>query len=425
LPPAEPPPGFAERLIRPLAAKLGSIHVSRRAAGTATVLAWLLAAWSWVGLYRMTDRGSGLGWDLLTTWRAEKVFAHGGAPYAVKAFLYPPSCLLLLRPLGSLTRHQLTVGGLVVTLVVAWVSVMLGALALGRKWWGLTAAVTVWLLHFTEAMRGELSLENVTVLGALALTCFYLFALRGHWMAAGAAIGVSLAIKPLLVVVLLVFVLARQWKALALAVAIPAVLNVVGFLVVADPGQVWSKLPSLLNRSGFGINFNSAWVDVVRTLGLPVGVSWLLRLTTVGVALAAALLAWRRCTDERQRLVTTASALLIGSFLAGTLSEYHFMLTLVPLAMTVSIPRSPVRTVTGAVGMIWTMGVLIPPSALLGLNLTANHSAFRAFGMSLVLITTLVLLVRRRPGAVTTQADRAGTAGSSEAPAALSGVVHA
>jgi hypothetical protein len=209
-------------------------------------------------------------------------------------------------------------------------------------------------------------------------------------------------------------------------VAIPAVLNVVGFLVVADPGQVWSKLPSLLNRSGFGINFNSAWVDVVRTLGLPVGVSWLLRLTTVGLALAVALLAWRRCADERQRLISTASALLIGSFLAGTLSEYHFMLCLVPLAMTATIPRSPMRTVTGLVGMIWTMGVLIPPSSLLGLNLTANHSAFRAFGMSLVLLTEFVLLVRRRPAAAVASPPRSpGAAGSTEAPAALSGAVHA
>jgi len=96
----------------------------------------------------------------------------------------------------------------------------LSAHALGKRWWGITAALTIWLLHFTEAMRGELSLENVTVLAFLGLALCYVFALRGHWIAAAAAIGLSLSVKPLLLVVLLVFLLARQWKAFAVAVAI-------------------------------------------------------------------------------------------------------------------------------------------------------------------------------------------------------------
>jgi len=382
--------------------------VPRPAVGALTLAAWSLAVFSWIGLYRLTDRGSGLGWDLLTTWRAERVFAHGGAPYSVKAFLYPPSCLLLLRPLGSLTRHQLTVGGLAGTLVIAWVAVMLSAHALGKRWWGITAALTIWLLHFTEAMRGELSLENVTVLGFLALGACYVLALRGHWVAAGTAIGLSLAIKPLLLVVLLVFVLARQWKALVVAVVIPAVLNAVAFGVVADPGQVWSKLPSLLNRAGYGINFNSAWVDVARILGLPVGVSILLRLATVALAVVGALLAWSRLDDPRLQLVTTTSLLIIGSFLAGTLSEYHFMLTLVPLEMTLILRGSPMRTVTGIIGTVWIMGVLVLPKSLLGINTTGNHSVFRAIGMSLVLLTVIVVMVRR---------GRAISAGAATGPA--------
>ena len=404
----EPPPELFTRLT----SRVRAVRVPRPAVGALTVAAWSLAVYSWVGLYRLTDRGSGLGWDLLTTWRAEKVFAHGGAPYSVKAFLYPPSCLLLLRPLGSLTRHQLTVGGLVATLVIAWVSVMLSAHLVGKRWWGITAALTIWLLHFTEAMRGELSLENVTVLGFLALAACYVLALRGHWVAAGFAIGLSLAIKPLLLVVLLVFVLARKWKALAAAIVVPAVLNLVAFAIVADPGQVWSKLPSLLNRSGYGINFNSAWVDVARTLGLPVGVSILLRVATVALVILGALLTWSRLKDPRLQLISTTSLLLIGSFLAGTLSEYHFMLTLVPLAMTVVLRGSPMRTVTGIIGTVWIMGVLVLPKALLGINTTANHSVFRALGMTLVLLTVIAVMHRR--GRTTPGDTSAGPAGTAE-----------
>lgn len=362
-----------------------------------TVVVWAGAAVSWVLLYRLIDREKTLGWDLLTTWRAEKAFAHGGEPYAVKAFVYPPSCLIVLRPLAALTQHQLTVGGLVATAVIACVSVMIVAVAIGARWWGPTAAVTILLMSFTGAMRGEMPLENVSVLGFLALAFFFLFALRDHWMAAAVAIGLSISIKPLLVVVLVVFLLARRWKAFGVAVAIPVALNVIGIALVSAPRLVLTKLPSLFNRSGSGVTYNSAWVDVARTLGLPEAATVMLRISTVLLVLVAAWFAWTRFADSRLRIITTVSVLLMGEYLAGTLSEYHFMLTLVPLAMTVVIAGSAIRTVTGVIGIAWVMDVLAPPPAMLGLGNNANDSAFRAIGMSLLILTVIVVLARRGP----------------------------
>ena len=85
--------------------------------GVATAVLWAGAATSWVLLYRLLDPQKTLGWDLLTTWRAEKAFAHGGEPYAVKAFVYPPSCLIVLRPLDfpTLIFGKPTPGGPIVT----------------------------------------------------------------------------------------------------------------------------------------------------------------------------------------------------------------------------------------------------------------------------------------------------------------------
>jgi arabinofuranan 3-O-arabinosyltransferase len=364
-------------------------------AGTGAL--WAGAAVSWVLLYRHVVPSKTLGWDLLTTWRAENAFAHGGEPYAVKAFVYPPSCLIVLRPLAELTRHELTVGGLVATAVIACASVMIAAVAIGARWWGPTAAATVLLLSLTGAMRGEMPLENVSVLGFLALALFFLFTLRDHWYAAAIAIGLSISIKPLLVVVVLVFLFARKWRAFGLAVAIPVVLNVIGIALVSAPRQVLSKLPSLLNRSGSGITYNSAWVDVARTFGLPEGVTILLRVATVVAVAAAAWLAWTRLSDARLRIITTSSLLLMGEFLSGTLSEYHFMLTLVPLAMTIVIAGSPIRSVTGVIGIAWAVDALALPPALTGFGRNANDSAFRAIGMSLLILTVLVILARRKP----------------------------
>jgi arabinofuranan 3-O-arabinosyltransferase len=288
-------------------------------------------------------------------------------------------------------------------------------MTIGRRWWGLTSALTLFLLHYTEAMRGELSLENVTILGTFAVTLCCLFAVRGHWLAAGVVVGLSLAFKPLLLVVLLLFVIAREWKALAAAVGIPAVLNGVAFLLVANPGQVWSKLPAVLNRVGPGVALNSAWVDVVRVFGWPDAASVLLRLVTVVLVLLAAWLAWTRVGDDAVRIITTTTMLLIGSYLAGTLSEYHFMLTLVPFAMTIVVARSPMRTVTAVVGIVWCMGVLVLPASWLGIAHDANHSAFRAFGMSLLLLSVIGVLARRRPVRETTASKGEGPA-REEAP---------
>jgi hypothetical protein len=167
--------------------------------------------------------------------------------------------------------------------------------------------------------------------------------------------------------------------------------------LVSAPLQVLNKLPSLLNRTGSGVTYNSAWVDVARSFGLPEGATILLRIATVVLALVAAWFAWTRLADPRLRIITATSVLLAGEFLSGTLSEYHFMLTLVPLGMTVVIRGSVIRTVTGVIGIAWVMDALAPPPALLGLGRNANDSAFRAIGMSLLILTVTFVLARRGP----------------------------
>ena len=367
----------------------------KAAIGLVTAGLWVRAVFLWMDLYRRIDPQTTLGWDLRPTWRAEKLFVMGAAPYSVKAFVYPPSCLLLLRPIAALTQHQLVTGGLVATEVIGSVCVILTAVAIGARWWGPTAAVSVVLLTLTGAMRGEMPLENLSILGFLALALFFLFVLRDHWIAAGIVIGLSLSIKPMLLSVLIVFLLARKWKALGVAVGIPVVLNGVSFAFLKSPGEVLTKLPSLLNRTGSGVQYNSAWVDVARTLGLPEGVTILLRLVTVLLVVVATWLSWNRMTDPRLRIITATSVLLIGAFLAGTLSEYHFMLTLVPLGMTVFIPGSPIRSVTGVIGIAWVMDRWAPPTSLLGLSANPNNSVYRAIGMSLLLLTVIGVLAWR------------------------------
>jgi arabinofuranan 3-O-arabinosyltransferase len=360
-----------------------------------TAALWLAAAVSWSLLCFHVSRPSpNLGWDLVTSWRATVVFARGGEPYLRaktdgRLFLYPPSSLLLMRPIAWFSLRQIQLIGLVVTAVGAWVSVMASVALVGRRWYGPTAAALVWILRYAKPMVAELNLQNATILCLLALIAFYFLATRDHWMIAGALIGLSMSLKPLLLVLLVVFVLERKWKPLVVAVAIPAVLNAVAFILVKDPGEVFKKLPSLLNRSGTGVHLNSAWVDVLRALAIPDLLVIAVRLATVAIALGAAWLAWKRIGDPVLRLVTLSTALLLGSYLAGTLSEIHYMLTVVPFAITAFLVRSPMRWAPAWVGVACMMGIT-PPAAWLGQRASQNQSTWLAFGMTLVLLTVAV-----------------------------------
>jgi arabinofuranan 3-O-arabinosyltransferase len=397
--------------------RLSATRTAARASVVAAVVLWAASAVTWtLECLRIHRTDSGLGWDLVTSWRAEQAFVHGSQPYSLadthhRLFLYPPSSLILMRPIGLLSLHAVAVWGLVATAVMTWAAVMISAAALGRRWWDLTAAVVVFALRFAQPVVAELGLENVTVVCALALSAFFLFAKKDQWVWAAVAIGVTLSLKPLLLPVLIVFVLVKRWRALAVAIAIPAVLNIVAFAVVADPSAVFAKLPSLLNRSGTGVQLNSAWVDVMRSFGMPDYATILIRLATVAIVLVAAWWSWQRLDDFILRVITTTSLLLIGTYLAGTLSENHFMLTLVPLAMTVILPDSPMRSVPAWVGVLLFMG-LTPPGSLLGLDVGANLSAWRAFGMILIVLSVLVTLGRGRLSARSrdTARDRPGAA---------------
>ena len=389
---------------------------------TATVALWIASAVTWALVcLRLARTDTNLGWDLVTSYRAERVFARGGQPYSIAAtdhrlYLYPPSALLVLRPLALLSLHQVQLLGLAATAVMMWAAVMISAAVLGMRWWGFTAAVVVFALRFAEPLVAELGLENVTVVCTLALALFYLLSAREHWVLAGAAIGLTLAIKPLLVAVLLVFVLGRKWRALAVAVAIPAVLNIAAFVVVRDSTAVFAKLPSLLDRTGTGALLNSAWVDVMASLGAPHAVTILVRVLTVGVVALGAWWSWQEMADGPTRTITTSSVLLMGTYLAGTLSENHFMLTLVPLAMTAVVTGAPARWVSAWVGVLLFMG-LTPPGSLLGLGSAANLSLFRALGMTLVVLTVVAALGSKRFSHKSKRATQRDTGSSRWLPA--------
>jgi arabinofuranan 3-O-arabinosyltransferase len=358
---------------------------------------WLLDIRDWIGRYRQTARIPQLGADLQYSWQAAKAFLDNGHPYASPYFNYPPSNLLLTWPLALFRLGSLLHPLLGVSIILLGASVMMSAAAVGRRWWGLCAAVGVWFLNGCLPSYQVLILLNTSVVTAFALALSFLLLSRGRWTAGAVVLGISFGIKPLLLPVLIVFLLARKWRPFAIALAIPVGLNLIALAVVPHVGNVWSKPGYLLSGAGAAFSpLNAALNGVGDTH------HWQ-RLFTIGLRVAVAALsalviwwAWYRLPTLALRVITAGSAALLGVFLSGPLAEDHYMLMFVPLAMTIAAGGSAMLLPSAWVGMAWVMYIHPLPAHWLGSTFPAANSASEAIGMALVLVTMVLDLALRR-----------------------------
>ena len=86
-------------------------------------------------------------------------------------------------------------------------------------------------------------------------------------MGAAALLGISLTVKPVLLPLLVVFVLRRQWRALAVAIMIPAAGTLAGCLVVRDSSRFFTVVVPFLTH-GAQLSFNDSLVGVGNLLFL-------------------------------------------------------------------------------------------------------------------------------------------------------------
>lgn len=227
--------------------------------GKSDISGWLVRPASgvlWAGLAAVLGAltahtvlvASGGGMDNEIVVDAARTWLDGGSPYDDRHFLYFPSAVMAAVPQALLPRSVLDV--LVPVVVTA-------ALALG---WACAlrlhrvplrsrlAALGLLGLAAGFAPFGQLvRLGNWTVTAVLALPLCLLLVSRGRWVVAGAVIGVAVAVKPLLAPMVLLFLFARRWGALALVILVPAVSSVVAALFLPDPtGFLTRTLPFLL-----------------------------------------------------------------------------------------------------------------------------------------------------------------------------------
>ncbi len=345
LPTTEESESVEGREVMPPSAPRRSEGVVRHLPTVEWVVVWLAAVASWgrlvVSLWHVHD----LGFDVQIYARAARAVAHGVSPYSVSEFVYPPSCALFVRPLAWVPAASVPRVGLVVNAVAVLLLSVVAGRAAGDRWFGKRSALVLLLLTLTPPARAVLSLGNLSALMALGFTIFVLLAGRDRWVRAGLVLGLTLAIKPMLAPVLIVFALERRWKALGAALALPVTLIAGAALTVREPSRFLSQSVPFLSgggEQGFDA-YNAAIGAVFRTLGWPAALGWVARLLVAAAIVLCLAMVQRIESDTRNRVVTTATLLMAGTMLVGALGEDHYVLVLVPLLATVGVAGSYLR----------------------------------------------------------------------------------
>ncbi|MFJ3925696.1 glycosyltransferase family 87 protein [Streptomyces sp. NPDC090022] len=284
--------------------------------------------------------------------KAADTLLAGGSPYEDKRFLYLPSAVLMAVPEALLP-----------TQVLRWVLPMgmTGLLAVG--WWAAMRLFSVPVRsRFAVGGLGLLALAykpylnlvligNWTSISAAALPLALLLAHRRYWGAAGLVVGLAIACKPMLVPVGLVFLLARQWRGLAVAVLVPVGMSLAGAMLMPSPTLFFTKtLPFLLQgQDSYALPWDASPIAIGPRLGIWEPVAVLCAGVGALAGLWGAWQRWRREDDTdagEQRLAETACMVMLAAFLVSRPSFDHYLLVVLPLLLASavregSVPRSP------------------------------------------------------------------------------------
>ncbi len=260
---------------------------------------------------------------------------------------------------------------------------------------GPVGAALLLVLSLSESLTTTLLLGNLNNCVLLALGSGYLLAeRRGRPRLAGVLLGLSLAVKPVFVLVLLLPLLQRRWRTVGWAIAIPAVLNVAGFLLTPHRGDFLSIAVTNLLSARPGTN-SSLWAMGVYW-GVPGPTVAVLRVLIVLLALAGV---WRlrSLPDRLCGLAVGYGLVLIATFLSFSLSEGYYSMLLAPLLVTAVRAGSPMRNPVAWVGVYFFLALNVWTAPQLP-GLSARLATSRwTLGWLLLFAVLVVWALRRRP----------------------------
>ena len=290
--------------------------------------------------------------DFKPVYRAALNFRHGWDiynehfDYVDPHYLYPPGGTLIMAPFGYLpfaeSRYLFIALNSAAIIIAAYVLLRMFNFRLTS-----VAAPALLLAMFcTESVTNTLVFTNINGCILLLEVLFLWWLLDGRvsrqWWA-GISIGLALVVKPVLLPLLLLPLLNRQWRAVLAAIVVPVAFNLAALPLVVHPLDfVTRTLPYTLGVRDY---FNSSIEGNGVYFGLPTWLILSLRILFTLLTIGSLWLLYRyyRTRDPRFWFTTSSGVLLLWSWLVLSLSQGYYSMMLFPFLMTVVLPNSVIR----------------------------------------------------------------------------------
>ncbi|MGL4305035.1 MAG: glycosyltransferase family 87 protein [Mycobacteriaceae bacterium] len=258
-------------------------------------------------------------------------------------YLYPPSGTLIIAPLGyfnpDISRWLFIIANVVAIIVAGYFLLRMFSLSVTSA----AAPILLFAMFSSETVSNTLVFTNINGLVLLGEVLFMTLLLNGHQYRSGAAIGLTLAVKPILAPLLLLPLMNRQWRPFVTALAIPLTLTGLAWPLSNDPMAFFERTsPYLIKSRDY---FNSSIVGNGLYYGISPILIWSLRIGLGITVLISLWLLYRyyRKSDQLFWMATSSGVILTAQFLLGSLGQGYYSMMLFPLLMTIVLQNSVLR----------------------------------------------------------------------------------
>ncbi|MFI6866668.1 glycosyltransferase family 87 protein [Nocardia sp. NPDC050406] len=257
-------------------------------------------------------------------------------------YLYPPSGTLLIAPLAILDPEK-----------SRWCFILLNAAAIILAGYlllrlfdftlkSVAAPALLLAMFMSETVINTLVFTNVNGCVLLAEVVFIQLLLKRRDLWAGVAMGLTIAVKPVLAPMLLIVLVRGQWKVFVTAIGVPVALTAIAWPMMKDAKDFFTHtLPYLAESRDY---FNSAIVGNAAYYGVADWLTWIIRLAMAAIVLISLWLLYRYYREEELFFVCTATGVLLtAQWLLGSLGQMYYSMLLFPFLMTVVLRNSVLR----------------------------------------------------------------------------------
>jgi arabinofuranan 3-O-arabinosyltransferase len=340
-----------------------------------------------------------LGADILTFRHAALQFLQHTSPYPVapqvNPFIFPPSALLFFLPLAFLSASVVVGAYLAIQSAAILFAGAFSLRIFGVPWRSAAGAAVLFGSAFYVGLETNLAFSNVNGILVLLEAIFLYTASRDRWDWAGVALWCSLALKPSLVLLLLVPLLWRHWRSFGISVGIPIGLSVVvlPFLPRTDV-LLTQVLPYMLHgEAAAWPMFNASIVGTAPLLHISDPATLAIRLAVAVVAFLAIAVRRRADIDHRLKIVEVAGVLVLLTLLDSSFSWPTYGWLLLPLLVSVVSTESLLRTAPAWVAVYFFASPTDSVTPFASGDYGIRHGRFAAGFVGLLLVMCLRALM--------------------------------